>query len=124
MADENIKNKAQSESTATAVWSGTLVDGKGSITKTGNGHVRRVLVEAAWAYRFRAKIGPDLLKRQEEHSEEVRALSWKAQQRLCQRFASLSHRGLHRNKVCVAVARELVGFIWAMARLAQSEPAR
>lgn len=97
---------------------------KGSITKTGNGHVRRVLVEAAWAYRFRAKIGPDLHKRQEEQSEEVRALSWKAQQRLCQRFASLSHRGLHKNKVCVAVARELVGFIWAMARLAQSESAR
>lgn len=92
---------------------------KGSITKTGNGHARRVLVEAGWSYRFPARIGRGLHQRQEDQPEAVRALSWKAQQRLCQRFAALSRRGVHQNKVCVAVARELAGFVWAMARVAQ-----
>lgn len=89
---------------------------KGSITKTGNAHARRILVEAAWSYRFPARIGSGLQARQEDQAQTVRALSWKAQQRLCNRFHALNQRGLHRNKVCVAVARELTGFIWAMAR--------
>jgi transposase len=92
---------------------------KGSITKTGNGHARRMLVEAAWNYRFPARVGRQLQRRQETQPEAVRALSWKSQQRLCKRFRSLSQRGLHQNKVCVAVARELAGFVWAMARVAQ-----
>lgn len=92
---------------------------KGGITKTGNTHARRMLVEAAWNYRFTARVGRDLNQRQEGQSEAVIALSWKAQQRLCKRFAALHHRGLHKNKVCAAVARELAGFVWAMARVAQ-----
>lgn len=92
---------------------------KGGITKTGNTHARRVLVEAAWSYRFTARVGRDLHRRQEEQPTAVTALSWKAQQRLCKRFAALRGRGLHKNKVCTAVARELAGFLWAMARVAQ-----
>jgi len=92
---------------------------KGSITKTGNAHARRMLVEAAWNYRFPARVGRDLHQRQEGQSDAIRVQSWKAQQRLCKRFAALRARGLHQNKVCVAVARELAGFVWAMARVAQ-----
>lgn len=92
---------------------------KGSITKTGNAHARRMLVEAAWCYRFPARIGRDLQKRQSDQPDAIRTLSWTAQQRLCKRFRALSQRGLHQNKVCVAVARELAGFVWAMARAAQ-----
>ena len=91
---------------------------KGAITKTGNAHARRMLVEAAWNYRFPARIGPQLHKRQQDQGDAVRALSWKAQQRLCQRYRALSQRGLHPNKIGVAVARELAGFLWAMARTA------
>jgi len=88
---------------------------KGSITKTGNAHARRVLVEAAWNHRFPARIGHELRKRQQDQSETIRDLSWKAQTRLCKRYRQLTARGLHQNKVCVAVARELTGFIWAIA---------
>lgn len=95
---------------------------RGAITKTGNGHARRVLVEAAWSYRFPARVGRGLHRRQQQRPQAVLALSWKAQQRLCRRFGALSRRGLHQNKVCVAVARELAGFIWAMARVAQPAP--
>lgn len=91
---------------------------KGSITKTGNAHARRMLVEAAWNYRFPARIGPKLQQRQKDQADAIRSLSWKAQQRLCKRFRALSQRGVHQNKVCVAVARELAGFVWAMARVA------
>jgi transposase len=89
---------------------------KGGITKTGNAHARRVLTEAAWNYRFPARIARALSVRQECVSETVRAVSWKAQVRLCGRFRALSARGVHQNKVCVAIARELAGFIWDIAR--------
>jgi transposase len=89
---------------------------KGGITKTGNAHARRVLTEAAWSYRFPARIARALCVRQEGQSEAVRAISWKAQVRLCGRFRALTARGLHQNKVCVAIARELAGFIWDIAR--------
>lgn len=89
---------------------------KGSITRTGNAHARRMLVEAAWNYRFAARIGRGLQARQEGRAEAVQTLAWKAQQRLCQRYRALHARGLHPNKVCVAVARELTGFLWAMAQ--------
>lgn len=92
---------------------------RGGITKTGNGHARRVLVEAAWSYRFPARVGRGLHRRQQEQPAAVLTLSWKTQQRLCKRFGALSRRGLHHNKVCVAVARELAGFIWAVAKVAQ-----
>ncbi len=96
---------------------------RGSITKTGNSHARRLLIEAAWNYRFKARIGSDAQQRQRALSEQVRTIAWKGQLRLCKRFAVLSGRGLHRNKVCVAVARELAGFVWAVAAVAPTSQA-
>jgi len=93
---------------------------RGSITKTGNAHARRLLTEAAWNYRFKARIGPRAQERQKDLSDELRADAWKAQVRLTQRFAALNARGVQRNKVCVAVARELAGFVWAIGTKAQS----
>lgn len=84
----------------------------GAITKTGNGHARRVLVEAAWNYRFAARISRALQVRQEHQPTAVRAIAWRAQLRLCHRYRCLSARGLQHNKVCVAIARELLGFVW------------
>jgi transposase len=89
---------------------------RGSITKTGNGHVRRALMEAAHAYAFPARVSRHLLKRQEDLPEPIRAIAWKAQLRLCGKFRRLSARGKLGNKVVTAVARELSGFIWAIAR--------
>ncbi|MGD9869146.1 MAG: transposase, partial [Hyphomicrobiales bacterium] len=87
---------------------------RGSITKTGNGHARRLLIEAAWHYRHAPRIGQHAHARQQGLPEPVRAHAWKAQLRLSRRFATLDARGVHRNKVCVAIARELAGFIWAI----------
>ncbi|GAB3313200.1 IS110 family RNA-guided transposase [Haliea atlantica] len=84
----------------------------GAITKTGNGHARRVLVEAAWNYRFPARISRALQVRQEGQSAAVRDIAWRAQLRLCHRYRRLSARGVQHNKVCVAIARELLGFVW------------
>ena len=89
---------------------------RGSITKTGNGHVRRALVEAAHAYGFPARVSRHLLKRQEGLSETVLAIAWKAQVRLCGRFRRLMARGKLKNKIVTAIARELSGFMWAIAR--------
>jgi transposase len=89
---------------------------RGSITKTGNGHVRRALVEAAHAYGFPARVSRHLLKRQEGLPERVRAIAWKAQVRLCGRFRRLMSRGKLKNKIVTAIARELSGFMWAIAR--------
>jgi transposase len=88
---------------------------RGSITKTGNAHARRLLTEAAWNYRFKARIGHRAQRRAAELPQAVRDVAWKAQLRLSQRFARLLARGKERNKVCVAVARELAGFVWAIA---------
>lgn len=96
---------------------------RGSITKTGNTHARRLLTEAAWNYRFIARIGARAQQRQAGLSEEVRAMGWKAQLRLSKRFAMLKGRGVQPNKVCVAVARELAGFVWAIGTQAQREQA-
>jgi len=88
---------------------------RGSITKTGNAHARRLLTEAAWNYRFHPRIGGRAQRRAEELPQAIRDIGWKAQERLCARFARLRGRGVQINKVCVAVARELTGFIWAIA---------
>lgn len=88
---------------------------RGGITKTGNAHARRLLTEAAWNYRFRPRIGYTAQRRAEELPQTIRDLAWKAQLRLSARFARLKARGVHVNKVCVAIARELAGFIWAIA---------
>jgi len=89
---------------------------RGGITKTGNGHVRRTLVEAAHAYSFPARVSRHLLKRQEGLPQPVLDLAWKAQVRLCGRFRRLMARGKPKTKVITAIARELAGFMWAIAR--------
>lgn len=88
---------------------------RGSITKTGNGHVRRALVEAAWAYRYRARISRALLKRQENLPQHIRDIAWKAQLRLCSRYRHLWAKGKTKQVVVTAIARELCGFMWAIA---------
>lgn len=88
----------------------------GEITKTGNGHARRLLIEAAWNYRFPARISAELERRQQTQPPLIRDIAWRAQRRLCSRYRRLSARHLHQNKVCVAIARELTGFIWDIAR--------
>ena len=89
---------------------------QGSITKAGHTHARRALVEGAWAYRYPAKIGRHLQWRLENQPKAIQDISWKAQVRLCQRYRRLMARGTHANHVVVALARELVGFMWAMAK--------
>ena len=88
---------------------------RGAISKTGNGHVRRLLVESAWTYRFTAKKSYELQRRAEKTSPRVQAIAWKAQLRLCGRYRHLVRRGKKTVQACTAVARELVGFIWAIA---------
>ena len=88
---------------------------RGSITKTGNGHVRRVLTEAAWSYRLPARVSRALLKRQEGLPESVCELAWKAQLRLCSRYRRLWNKGKPKQVVVTAIARELCGFLWAIA---------
>jgi len=90
---------------------------RGGITKTGNGHARRVLVEAAWAYRFPARVSRRLLKRQEHLPRSVCEISWKAQLRLCARFRRLGARGKSKQVVTTAIARELSAFMWAIVQL-------
>jgi transposase len=89
----------------------------GAITKTGNAHVRRVLVEAAWSYRHPARRTVHMRQKLEGQSEEIQAISWKGQVRLCGRFRRMILRGKHANKVTVATARELLAFLWATARM-------
>ncbi|MGH8566389.1 MAG: IS110 family transposase [Gammaproteobacteria bacterium] len=86
---------------------------RGSITKTGNRHVRRVLVEAAWAYRHRPAIGSGLRRRSEGQPPEVLACAWRAQLRLNARYRLLAPKK-GREKAVTAVARELAGFVWAL----------
>ena len=88
---------------------------RGSITKTGNSHARRLLTEAAWNYRFQPRIGRRAQQRAEDLPQSIRDIAWKGQLRLSGRFARLRTRGIQINKVCVAVARELAGFVWAIA---------
>jgi transposase len=92
---------------------------RGGLTKTGNTHVRRILIEAAWNYRLPARIGESLQPRLEGQPQRIIDIAWKAQLRLCHRFRRLRARGLHQNKTCAAIARELSGFIWDIGRQLQ-----
>jgi transposase len=87
---------------------------RGGITKTGNAHLRRVVGEAAWAYRYRPAVGPALRKRQAAVGADVTAIAWKAQHRLHARYRHLLGRGKSKQAVVTAVGRELLGFIWAI----------
>ena len=89
---------------------------RGAITKAGNGHVRRILAEAAWAYRGQARVGQALMCRQNGLPRPIIDIAWKAQLRLTGRFRRLAARGKSLPKVATAVARELTGFVWDIAR--------
>jgi transposase len=89
---------------------------QGAITKAGNTHARRALVEGAWAYRYAAKVSRHLQLRLEHQPKAIQAIRWKAQVRLCKRSRRLLARGKNPNQVVVAMARELVGYMWAMAK--------
>jgi transposase len=95
---------------------------RGAISKAGNAHLRRIVVEAAWAYRYRPTLGEALRRRQEGLSEEVKAIAWKAQDRLHGRYVRLVGRGKSKQQVVTAVARELLGFIWAIGVALEAEP--
>ena len=80
----------------------------------GNGHARRMLVEAAWCYRFQARQTAHLKRKAANASREAKAIAWQAQKRLCGRYRALLEAGKNKNVTCVAVARELAGFVWAI----------
>ncbi len=94
---------------------------QGTITKTGNAHLRRVVMEAAWAYQYRPWLGGEILKRQKGVSAEVREIAWKAQNRLHLRYQKLLSRGKNKNQIVTAVGRELLGFIWAIGVAVERE---
>lgn len=96
---------SRERSTGQRVW-------RGGITKTGNAHLRRVVVESAWAYRHAPRVGVLLRKRQEGLPPDIVEIAWKAQHRLHQRYRLLMGRGKPKPQVTTAVARELLGFIW------------
>jgi transposase len=89
---------------------------RGGLTKTGNGHLRRVMVEAAWAYQHRPNVIGHLLRRQKDLaiSDEVKKIAWKAQQRLHKRYQGMAARGKNKNQIVAALGRELLGFVWAI----------
>jgi transposase len=89
---------------------------RGSLTKAGNSAARRLLIEAAWCYRFPARVSRELLLRQEEQPKPIREIAWTAQTRLCARYRKLARTGKPANVVTAAIARELAGFVWAIAR--------
>jgi transposase len=93
---------------------------RGSITKTGNAHLRRIAIEAAWSYRLRPCVGPALRKRQEGVPEEIKEIAWKAQHRLHKRYMRLAAAGKDQRKIITAVGRELLGFIWAIGIKAEA----
>lgn len=88
---------------------------RGGITKTGNRHVRKLLIESAWCYRFAARKSHTIQRRAEQCSDEIQAIAWKAQTRLCARYRHLQKRSLLPVKIVTAIARELCGFVWAIA---------
>ena len=95
---------------------------QGAITKTGNSHARRVLIEGAWASRYPAKVSRHLQLRLEKVPKVIQDMSWKAQVRLCKRYWRLVARGKHVNQVVVAIAREMAAFVWAIARKVEVTP--
>jgi transposase len=89
---------------------------QGGITKTGNTHARWALIEGAWAYRYPAKVSRHLQLCLEKLPKPVQDISWKAPVQLCKRYRQLNARGKHANQTVVAIARELVAFMWAIAQ--------
>lgn len=89
---------------------------QGGITKAGNGRARRALIEGAWAYRYPAKVSQHMQTRVDRLPKAIQDLGWKAQVRLCKRFRRLTARGKHPNVAVTAIARELIAFMWAIAK--------
>jgi transposase len=89
---------------------------RGGLTKAGNSAARRLLIEAAWCYRFPARVSRELRLRQEDQPKPIREIAWKGQVRLCARYRRLARTGKPANVVTAAIARELSGFVWAIAR--------
>jgi len=89
---------------------------QGGITKAGNGRARRALIEAAWAYRHPAKVSLHIQTRIDVLPKPIQDIGWQAQVRLCKRFRRLTARGKHPNVVVTAIARELIAFMWAIAK--------
>jgi transposase len=88
----------------------------GAITKCGNGRARRLLVEGAHTYRYAANISTDMQKRQEGLPKDIIDIAWKAQIRLCKRYKKMIAKGKHYNLVVTAIAREMIAYIWAIAK--------
>ena len=88
---------------------------QGAITKTGNSHARRMLVESAWSYRFPARQTAHLKRKAASASDEAKVIAWRAQKRLCGRYRTLLQAGKNTKQTTVAIARELAGFIWDIA---------
>lgn len=93
---------------------------RGGITKTGNSHLRRVVVEAAWNYRYQPRLTYKIKKRQEHLRQDVREIGWKAQVRLHSRYVRMVGRGKTKQQTVTAVGRELLGFVWAIAMCVQN----
>lgn len=93
----------------------------GAITKTGNAHLRRVVIEAAWAYRFGPAVRGPLRARQAGLDPAIIEIAWRAQKRLHDRYRTLGARGKNHNQVITAVGRELLGFIWDIARTVEQQ---
>jgi transposase len=91
---------------------------KGGITKAGNSYARKLLIEAAWSYRYTAKVSRIIQLRHEGLPKAVIDRAWDAQLRLCRRYRKLTQHGKHPNVVVTAIARELSGFVWDIARIA------
>ena len=88
----------------------------GAITLTGNRHARRTLIESAWSYRFAPRQTAHLKRKAANASQQAKAIGWRAQKRLCGRYRTLTQTGKNTKLVCVAIARELVGFVWDIVR--------
>ena len=95
---------------------------RGGITKAGSGLARRALIEGAWSYRMQARVSPKLHARLEALPKAVRDIAWKGQLRMCQRYRHLVAAGKAKVVVITAIAREMVGFIWAIAKAVTATP--
>jgi transposase len=93
---------------------------RGGITKAGNAHLRRIVVESAWSYRHLPRVGAKLRKRQQGVPAEITEIAWKAQNRLHKRYMKLTMAGKDQRKIMTAVGRELLGFIWAIGIKAEA----
>jgi transposase len=93
---------------------------RGGISKSGNAHLRRIVVESAWSYRHLPRVGEKLRKRHQGVPAEITEIAWKAQNRLHKRYMKMMNAGKDQRKVMTAVARELLGFIWAIGIKAEA----